>query len=202
MQVEEGRGLFQEVLWVCPQVIPSQWVRVWTYLRAEEPHYSAQEEEEEEDGKCELTGRGGGWRQKEGVGAGQGPYLDLLGMEGQDETKEQEGGDADGAFNQEQVERPLLGEREKGVRSHQSLPISLLYLPPKQPFLLNSHFPRLLSPQATTQCLPTSQFWEGSEPSSGRHPFQLDSPGREPPPQLFSQDPHPSGGNLKFTFLF
>lgn len=51
------------------------------------------------------------------VGLGRGlPYLDLFGVKGHDEAKEQEGGNADGAFNQEQIERPLLGGIEKGVR--------------------------------------------------------------------------------------
>lgn len=131
LQVEEGTELLQEALSVCPRFNPSPWTRVWTHLRTEEPHYSAQEEKE--DGKYELTGRGGGRGQKEGVGVGL-PYLDLFGMKGQDETKEQEGGETDGAFNQEQVERPLLGETETGVSSpvstHQSpLPSSQTAFP-------------------------------------------------------------------------
>ena len=38
-------------------------------------------------------------------------------MKGHDKGEEQERGNADHAFNQEQVEHPLLGGREKGVRS-------------------------------------------------------------------------------------
>lgn len=53
------------------------------------------------------------------------PYLDLFGVKGHDEAKEQEGGNADGAFNQEQIERPLLGGTEKGVRLSTFLPNSL-----------------------------------------------------------------------------
>lgn len=77
------------------------------------------------------------------------PYLDLLGVKGHDEAEEEEGGNADEAFNQEQVERPLLGGRGKGVRSPVSTP-STLYVPPKQPSLLNSLFPSLLSFQPLT----------------------------------------------------
>lgn len=49
-----------------------------------------------------------GWGRKEAAGAGL-PYLDLFGVKGHDEAKEQEGGNADGAFNQEQIERQLWG---------------------------------------------------------------------------------------------
>ena len=45
------------------------------------------------------------------------PYLDLFGVKGHDKRQEQERGNADQAFNQEQIEGPLLGGREKGVRS-------------------------------------------------------------------------------------
>lgn len=45
------------------------------------------------------------------------PYLDLFGVKGHDKGEEQERGNADHAFNLEQVEHPLLGGREKGVRS-------------------------------------------------------------------------------------
>ena len=75
----------------------------------------------------------------EGRGLGWGlPYLDLFGMKGQNEAKEQEGRDADDAFNQEQVECPLWGEREKGVRSQVSihaspLPSSLAAFPSQFP---------------------------------------------------------------------
>lgn len=56
-----------------------------------------------------VVGAGG---KRKGLGRGP-PYLDLFGMKGHDEAEEQEGGEADGAFNQEQVERPLWGERER-----------------------------------------------------------------------------------------
>lgn len=69
-------------------------------------------------GKCELTGRGRRELREQGGGQGRGlPYLDLSGVKGHNKAKEQERGNADHAFNQEQVERPLLGGREKAVRS-------------------------------------------------------------------------------------
>lgn len=69
-------------------------------------------------GKCELTGRGRRGLREQGGGQGRGlPYLDLSGVKGHNKAKEQERGNADHAFNQEQVERPLLGGREKAVRS-------------------------------------------------------------------------------------
>lgn len=67
-----------------------------------------------------------------GRGWGRGlPYLDLFGVKGHDEAKEQEGGNTDGAFNQEQVERPLSGGIEKGVRL--SLPSSQTAFPSQFP---------------------------------------------------------------------
>lgn len=66
LQVEHGTGLLQEALSVCLWLFSSRWVRVWTNLRVEKPHYSDQEEE---CGKCELTGCGGGWREQ-----GRGPW--------------------------------------------------------------------------------------------------------------------------------
>lgn len=112
---EHGTGLLQEARSVYLWFFSSRWVRVWTNLRVEKPHYSDQEEE---GGKCELTGSRGGWGGgKEGAQGWGLPYLDLFGVKCHNKTKEQEGGNADGAFNQEQVERPLLEGTEKGVRS-------------------------------------------------------------------------------------
>lgn len=52
---------------------------------------------------------------EQGRGSGRGlPYLDLFGVKGQDKAKEQEGGDADQALNQEQVECPLLEGWKEG----------------------------------------------------------------------------------------
>lgn len=66
-----------------------------------------------------------------GRGWGRGPpYLDLFGVKGHDEAKEEEGGDADDTFNQEQIERPLLGGIEKRVRPSTFLPISLPFTIP------------------------------------------------------------------------
>lgn len=85
---------------------------MWTCLRVEEDHYSAPEEEN--IAKCKLTGCGEGWGSKGGAPGLVLPYLDLFGMKGHDKAKEEEGGNADHAFNQEQVERPLLGGTGKG----------------------------------------------------------------------------------------
>lgn len=44
------------------------------------------------------------------------PYLNLFGMKCHDEAKEQAGGDADHAFNQEHVGGPLWEEAEVRIR--------------------------------------------------------------------------------------
>lgn len=72
LQVEHGTGLLQEAQSVYLWLFSSRWVRVWTNLRVEKPHYSDQEEEK--GGKCELTGSGGGWGEQ-GRGPGVGPAL-------------------------------------------------------------------------------------------------------------------------------
>lgn len=98
-------------------------------------------------------------------------YLDLFGVKGHDEAEEEEGGNADDAFNQEQVERPLLGGIGKGVRSWVFAP--QYPLPSSQtPSLLSSQFPSLLSFQPLTQFLLMCQFWGGLKTiwSQGRVP--------------------------------
>lgn len=149
---------------VWPWFAPSRWVRVWTHLRRRNLITQPRKRRMESVNSQGVVGLGA--QARRGLS-----YLDLFGVKGHDEAEEEEGGNADDAFNQEQVERPLLGGIGKGVRSRVFAP--QYPLPSSQtPSLLSSQFPSLLSFQPLTQFLLMCQFWGGLKTiwSQGRVP--------------------------------